>query len=115
MKRNEKFTQEMVDFISANEDLELADRIFKAIGDEAIDEQGKGHTKRTFCAIAKATAMFLGMCSDMTPADDKMSAQDFFESYADVLGFYCFAFDADRVMKKRLAQEQQNQEQPTQN
>ncbi len=107
MKRNETFTKEMVDFISEHEDLDLAGRIFNAIGKEALNEEGKGDTKKAFIAIAKATAMFLGMCSDMTPEDGKVSTEDFFESYADVLDFYCFAVDADRRMAKEDKEKEQ--------
>jgi len=100
MKRNEEFTQDMVDFISQHEDLELAGRIFNAIGKETLNEDGKGDTKKAFVALAKATAMFLAMCSDMTPEDDKVKTEEFMESYTDVLDFYCFAADADRKMEK---------------
>ena len=96
MKRNEEFTQDLVDFISEHEDLELAERIFNAIGKETLNKEGKGDTKKAFVAIAKATAMFLSMCSDMTPDDEKVSTEDFMESYTDVLDLYCFSADADR-------------------
>ena len=105
MKRNETFTQETVDFITANEDLELAGRIFNAICNEATNEDGKGDTKKTLCAIAKATAMFLGMCSDMTPENAKVRADEFFDPYTDVLDFYCFAADADRITAKEDTEE----------
>lgn len=100
MERNKEFTQDLVDFISEHEDFELAGRIFDAICKETINEEGKGDTKKTFVAIAKATAMFLSMCSDMTPDDEKVSTEDFMESYTDVLDLYCFSADADRRMEK---------------
>ena len=107
MKRNETFTQQTVDFITANEDLELAGRIFAAICKEAINEEGKGDTKKTFCALAKASAMFLGMCSNLTPEDDKMRADEFFDPYTEVLDFYCFAADTDRIMANEDAEDEQ--------
>ena len=100
MKRNETFTQQTVDFITANEDLDMAFRIFNAICNEAMNEKGEGDTKKTFCAIAKATAMFLAMCSDMTPVCAKVRADEFFDPYTDVLDFYCFAADTDRITDK---------------
>lgn len=107
MKRNETFTQQTVDFITANEDLELAGRIFDAICKEAINEEGKGDTKKTFCALAKATAMFLGMCSNLTPEDNKVRADEFFDPYTDVLDFYCYAVDTDSVMAQEDAENKQ--------
>lgn len=106
MKRNKTFTQELVDFISEHEDVELAVRIFSAIGRETLDENGECNTKKAFVAIAKATAMFLSMCSNMTPEGGKVSTEEFMESYTDVLDFYCFAADCDRREKKEGSEKQ---------
>lgn len=108
MTRNETFTQDVVDFIGQYEDPDLVERMSEAMMKAALNGGENGDTRKTLCAIAKATAMLFCMWSKQTPKDRRLSASDIFGAYADVLDLYCFAYDYDRKILKEDRKEQTN-------
>jgi hypothetical protein len=89
MKANKEFTQELVDFIGENEDAQVNERLCDAVLNALTDENGKGNSRKAFCALAKVTSVFMKMWGEAT----KHTATEMMESYTDVLDFYCFAAD----------------------
>lgn len=90
MKPNKEFSQELVDLIEEQEDGATIEKVSKAVLDAVLDKNGKGDSHKTFMALAKTTSMFLKMWANMAKHED---TSEMFDSYTDVLDFYCFLAD----------------------
>ena len=90
-----EFDDDIVNYIEEYEDSELAHRMFFAAMNEAVDQNDRADTRKTFVALASMVGKFLKMCGMKSSDDEPLTCEELGAVFSDMLNVFCVVNDVE--------------------